>query len=216
MGDLKTRYYDITVTATDYAGNVGSDACRVVIVPNCNPETDSDCEEYDRPELPNVEDFYYARSAVYDSVVESQVLNQVAQQKLKWEDGLAPLNPDVLIEEAVDIDDGPPNVTCGFFPDTNSINVLDEKTLYHYMLKKDGDNAQKQDARFFYTVTVCSHFISLIIICINSDLTELSYFTFRKTVMQTFKLMLLSRVMRFNRIQSLSCLRERELTFNSK
>ena len=61
----------------------------------------------------------------------------------------------MIEEEAVDIDVDPPNVTCGFFPDTNSINVLDEKTLYHYMLKKDrDDNAQKQDARFFYTVTV--------------------------------------------------------------
>ena len=157
MGDLKTRYYDITVTASDSAGNTDSDTCRVVIVPSCNPDTDSDfdCVEYDRPELPNVEDFYYTRSAVYASVVESQVLNQVAQQKLTWEDGLATLDPDELIEEVVDIDVDPPNVTCGFFPDTNSINLVDEKTLYHYMLKKDGyDNAQKQDARFFYTVAV--------------------------------------------------------------
>lgn len=55
----------------------------------------------------------------------------------------------------VQLDKLAPNVTCGFFPDANSINVVDDKTLYHYMLKKDGDdNAQKQDARFFYTVTV--------------------------------------------------------------
>jgi len=156
MGDLKTRYYDITVTATDAAGNTRSDTCRVVIVPSCNPETDPDCVEFDRPELPNVEDFYYSIDAVNASVAESQVLNRVSREELTWEDGLATLDPDELIEEVVDIDVDPPNVTCGFFPDANSINVLDEKTLYHYMLKKD-DNAQKQDARFFYTVAVSTY-----------------------------------------------------------
>ena len=55
----------------------------------------------------------------------------------------------------VQLDEVAPVVTCGFFPDTNSMNLVDEKTLYHYILKKDGgDNAQKQDARFFYTVAV--------------------------------------------------------------
>jgi len=154
MGDLKTRYYDITVTASDSAGNTDSDTCRVVIVPSCDPETDSDCEEYDRPELPNVEDFYYTRSAVYDSVVESQVLNQVALQKLTWEDGLATLDPDVLIEEAVDIDVDPPVVECGFIPNSNSINIVEGNTLYHFMSKADGDGNRLEDARFFYNLTV--------------------------------------------------------------
>ena len=113
-GDLKTRYYDITVTASDAAGNTDSDTCRVVIVPSCNPETDSDlvCEEYDGPELPNVEDFYYTRSAVLATVTQSQVLNQVAQQKLTWEDGLATLDPEEETNEAVDVDVDPPVLTC--------------------------------------------------------------------------------------------------------
>ena len=114
MGDLKTRYYDITVTATDSAGNIGSDKCRVVIVPSCDPETDSDsiCEEYNRPGLPNVEDFYYSIAAVNASVTQSQVLNQVAQQKLVWESGLATPDPDEETNEAEEIDVDPPVVTC--------------------------------------------------------------------------------------------------------
>ena len=114
MGDLKTRYYDITVTASDSAGNTGSDTCRVVIVPSCDdPETDPDtCKEYDGPELPNVEDFYYSRAAVYASITQSQVLNQVAQQKLTWEDGLAALDPEEETNEAVDVDVDPPVLTC--------------------------------------------------------------------------------------------------------
>ena len=43
----------------------------------------------------SIEDFYYTRSAVDASVTQSQVLSQVAQEKLTWESGLlAPLNPD--------------------------------------------------------------------------------------------------------------------------
>ena len=42
----------------------------------------------------SIEDFYYTRSAVDTSVTQSQVLSQVAQEKLTWESGLAPLNPD--------------------------------------------------------------------------------------------------------------------------
>jgi len=154
MGDLKTRYYDITVTASDAAGNVGSDTCRVVIVPSCDPETDSNCEAYDGPELPNVENFYYIRSSVFASVTQSQVLNQVAQQKLTWEDGLATLDPDVVIEEAIDIDVDPPVVECGFIPNSNSINIVEGNTLYHFMSKADGDGNRLEDARFFYTLTV--------------------------------------------------------------
>ena len=89
MGDLKTRYYEVTVTASDLAGNTGSDTCKVVIIPSCNPENDPDsCEEYNVHELPNVEDFYYTRSAVNSSIAESQVLSQVAQEKLTWESNL--------------------------------------------------------------------------------------------------------------------------------
>ena len=161
MGDLKTRYYDITVTASDAAGNTESDTCRVVIVPSCNPDTDSDlvCEEYDGPELPNVEDFYYTRPAVLATVTQSQVLNYVAREELTWEDGLAILDPDVVIEEAVDIDVDPPVVNCGFYSNANSINVVGRKTLYHFMLKTERsgrrlNDARFKDASFFYNVTV--------------------------------------------------------------
>ena len=112
MGDLKTRYYDITVTASDSAGNTDSDTCRVVIVPSCNPETDSDCVKYDRPELPNVESFYYSRPAVFDSVNKSQVLNHVAREELTWEDGLATLDPEEVTNEDVYVDVDPPVLTC--------------------------------------------------------------------------------------------------------
>ena len=112
MGDLKTRYYDITVTASDAAGNTGSDTCRVVIVPSCDPETDSNCEEYNGLELPNVEDFYYSRPAVFNSVNKSQVLNHVAREELTWEDGLATLDPEEETNEDVDVDVDPPIVTC--------------------------------------------------------------------------------------------------------
>ena len=154
MGDLKTRYYDITVTASDSAGNTGSDTCRVVIVPSCNPDTDSNCEEYNGPELPNVEDFYYSIDAVNASVDESQVLNRVAREELTWEDGLATLDPDLVIEEAVDIDVDPPVVNCGFIPNVNSINKVEGNTLYHFMSKADGDGNRLEDARFFYNLTV--------------------------------------------------------------
>jgi len=162
MGSLKTRYYDITVTASDSAGNIGSDTCQVVIVPSCNPETDSDsiCEEYNRSGLPNVEDFYYSIAAVNASVTQSQVLNQVAREELTWESGLATLDPDVVIEEAVDIDVVPPVVECRFLvPSANSAKIAEGKTLYHYMLKTEGggrrlNDARLKDAGLFYNVTV--------------------------------------------------------------
>ena len=113
MEVLKTRYYDITVTASDPAGNIGRDTCRVVIVPSCNPETDSNCEPYGGP-MPSssIEDFYYSIAAVNASVTQSQVLNQVAQQKLVWESGLATPDPDEETNEAEEIDVDPPVVTC--------------------------------------------------------------------------------------------------------
>ena len=111
-GDLKTRYYDITVTASDAAGNTDSDTCRVVIIPSCDPETDSNCEEYNGLELPNVEDFYYSRPAVFNSVNKSQVLNHVAREELTWEDGLATLDPEEVTNEDVYVDVDPPVLTC--------------------------------------------------------------------------------------------------------
>jgi len=77
MGYLKTRYYDITVTATDAAGHTGSDTCRVVIVPTYGSDSKSGKTER-----------YYSISAVDKSVDESEVLYEAAQQNLVWKSGL--------------------------------------------------------------------------------------------------------------------------------
>jgi len=89
MGYLKTRYYNITVTATDAAGNIGSDTCRVVIVPSCKSQ-DPGCEKYYKrvPYEKDAESYYYRISAVDKSVDESEVLYEAAQQKLVWKSGL--------------------------------------------------------------------------------------------------------------------------------
>jgi len=44
MQNLTIRFYDITVTASDSAGNTGSDTCKVIIVPSCNPSIDGGCD----------------------------------------------------------------------------------------------------------------------------------------------------------------------------
>jgi hypothetical protein len=36
MGDLSVRFYSISVTGTDSAGNAGSETCNVVLMPNCH------------------------------------------------------------------------------------------------------------------------------------------------------------------------------------
>ena len=89
MGDLKTRYYNITVTATDSAGNIGSDTCQVVIIPSCKSQ-DPGCEKYDKttPYEKDAESYYYRISAADRSVDESEVLYEAAQQNLVWKRGL--------------------------------------------------------------------------------------------------------------------------------
>lgn len=64
--------------------------------------------------------------------------------------------PGIAREVAVPLDAEAPAVACGFRPDSNSINVVDGKTLYHYMLTTDTDGSQLRDARFVYNVTVSS------------------------------------------------------------
>ena len=60
----------------------------------------------------------------------------------------------------VQLDEVAPVVECGFFaPNANSANMVDGKTLYHYMLKTEGggrrlNDARLKDAGFFYTVAV--------------------------------------------------------------
>ena len=106
MGDLKTRFYDIEVTASDFAGNSASVTCKVVIVPNCNPNSDPDCDN-------QIDDtFYYSIEAVDDSVIMSTVRYEIDEEKLTWERGLElPMLTDEL-GEAVDVDVDPPILTC--------------------------------------------------------------------------------------------------------
>jgi len=49
--DPQLRFYEITVTATDTAGRVGTDTCRIVVVPRCNCECDCGdvCQKEKRP-----------------------------------------------------------------------------------------------------------------------------------------------------------------------
>ena len=47
MQNLNVRYYDIRVTATDSAGNIGSDTCKVIVVPSCTPSLVDGCEKYE-------------------------------------------------------------------------------------------------------------------------------------------------------------------------
>ena len=148
MGDLKTRFYDITVTASDFAGNSASVTCKVVIVPNCDPDSDPvRCDN-------QIDDtFYYSIEAVKDSVGLSTVHYEIDEEKLIWERGLEmPALDDEL--GSVDIDVDPPVVECDFIPNVNSINKVEDNTLYHFMSKADGDGNRLEDARFFYNLTV--------------------------------------------------------------
>jgi hypothetical protein len=40
MGELSVRFYSISVSGTDSAGNTGSDTCNVVLMPNCHTAKD--------------------------------------------------------------------------------------------------------------------------------------------------------------------------------
>jgi len=89
MGYPKTRYYNITVTASDAAGNTGSDTCRVVIVPTYDSDSKSSkAETYVSDSKSGKAERYYSISAVDASVDESEVLYEAAQQKLVWKSGL--------------------------------------------------------------------------------------------------------------------------------
>jgi len=46
MQSLKVRFYEIMVTATDSAGNSGSDTCKVIIVPKCT-DSPNGCDVFD-------------------------------------------------------------------------------------------------------------------------------------------------------------------------
>jgi len=106
MGDLKTRFYDIEITASDFAGNSASVTCKVVIVPNCNPDSDPDCAN----QIGST--FYYSMEAVDDSVMMSTVRYEIDEEKLIWERGLELPKFSDELGEAVDVDVDPPVLTC--------------------------------------------------------------------------------------------------------
>ena len=85
MGEVMTRFYDITVSATDSAGNTDSDTCRVIIVPSCGYQ-DPGCEKYaESSRNAETESYFTSIAAVEESVALSQVLYESAQQKLVWQ-----------------------------------------------------------------------------------------------------------------------------------
>eukprot|EP00581_Thalassiosira_minuscula_P005786 CAMPEP_0183744146 /NCGR_PEP_ID=MMETSP0737-20130205/65580_1 /TAXON_ID=385413 /ORGANISM="Thalassiosira miniscula, Strain CCMP1093" /LENGTH=2327 /DNA_ID=CAMNT_0025979781 /DNA_START=237 /DNA_END=7220 /DNA_ORIENTATION=- len=104
MGELKTRYYDVTVKASDSAKNTVVTTCRVVIIPLCNP-SDEDCEDVDGLQ-------YYTKEAVNESVGQSKVRFCVAEEQLIWDTELLPPETNEETGEAVDIDEDSPAVTC--------------------------------------------------------------------------------------------------------
>ena len=109
MENSKVRFYDITVTASDSAGNTGSDTCKVIIVPSCSPSLFDSCEmiqvdssdsrsssnSHSSGDEGNVGKtkkekfyYYYTLDSIEAAVVQSQILYQVAEAELVWEHGL--------------------------------------------------------------------------------------------------------------------------------
>ncbi len=64
-------------------------------------------------------------------------------------------------EVTVHLDESPPSITCGFYPDphvkkNNSVSA-DGKTLYHRLENSVGSRLKLHNADFFYTVNVSTH-----------------------------------------------------------
>ena len=80
----KFRFYDITVTASDSAGNTGSDTCKVIIVPSCSrPPFPDGCERF-KAGNSRRNTFYYTVDFVKAAVFQSKILYQVAEAELVW------------------------------------------------------------------------------------------------------------------------------------
>lgn len=60
------------------------------------------------------------------------------------------------------LDDEAPAVECGFINNSNSVNVIEGKTLYHYMLKSDRAGDRLEDSQLYYDVTVSTPSIFII------------------------------------------------------
>ena len=83
MQRLKVRFYDITVSATDSAGNIGSDSCRVIVVPRCSGL--SECEEY---QASGYTHSFYPLDVIQEEIAQTQLLHKVTEADLIWEQGL--------------------------------------------------------------------------------------------------------------------------------
>ena len=84
MGDLPFRFYNITVTGIDSAGNVGSDSCQVIIMPNCFPAEDG-CRDASRSKYGQGYKFYSTREevdAIINNTLSSRVFYGIAESKL--------------------------------------------------------------------------------------------------------------------------------------
>lgn len=88
--ELKIRFYEISVVATDLAGHAGRDTCRVIIVPSCS-RYDEGCELSDN----NPHKYYYKRDYLNWIVNQSVVRYDVTSTTMKWEQDLKAV-PDVV------------------------------------------------------------------------------------------------------------------------
>ena len=85
-GDVKIRFYDVTVTATDFAGRVGSDTCRIILVPECSTE-----DKYNTDICTTRgKYYYYKREYVSNLANQSQQRYVVSSLELDW---IFSLNP---------------------------------------------------------------------------------------------------------------------------
>ena len=106
MGNTKTRYYDVIVSASDSASNTGIDTCQVIIIPFCDSSADpDDCEVIDGS-------LYFKQSVVKASVDKSQRRYVIAEEELVWQSGLELPDPSEEADEAVDVDVDLPEVSC--------------------------------------------------------------------------------------------------------
>jgi len=106
--DPQLRFYEITVIATDSAGRVGTDTCRIVVVPRCNCKCDCGeiCENAKHPCRPSKSKAkrggvgangidvahtygnYFLLDYVREVVDNSTLRYDIASSALVWEDGL--------------------------------------------------------------------------------------------------------------------------------
>ncbi|KAL9191170.1 hypothetical protein ACHAXT_000876, partial [Thalassiosira profunda] len=86
------RFYDIEVSATDSAGNIGTDTCRVVIVSSCDPLVfnEGDCEA-PVDGSSKAADFYLSRDYVVNALpTMDPILYEVAEEELVWDSSALP------------------------------------------------------------------------------------------------------------------------------